>query len=100
MPAVARKSGTDTVSTGHACDGITTTQAGSSTVFINGIGACRLGDAITVHTVEIGNSCVPHIAVINAGSSTVFVDGIAVARNGDSADAGSISSGSPSVFAG
>jgi len=100
MPAVARKSGTDSVSTGHGCTGTTSTQAGSSSVFVDGIGACRLGDAITVHTIPAGNACVPHTAVINAGSSSVFVDGIAIARNGDSADSGSISSGSGSVFAG
>lgn len=100
MPGVARKGGTDTVSTGHDCTSTTTTQAGSSTVFVNGIGACRLGDAITVHTIKVGNDCVPHSAVINVGSSTVFVDGIAIARNGDSADSGSLSSGSTTVFAG
>lgn len=100
MPAVARKSGTDTVATGHLCDTTTTTNAGSSSVFVNGIGACRLGDAIMIHTFPVGQSCVPHTAVINAGSGTVFVDGIAIARLGDSADAGSITSGSSNVFAG
>jgi uncharacterized Zn-binding protein involved in type VI secretion len=100
MPAVARKSGTDSVITGHSCDAISSTNAGSSSVFVNGIGACRLGDAIMIHTYPVGQSCVPHTAVINAGSSSVFVDGIAIARLGDSADAGSISSGSSNVFAG
>lgn len=100
MPAVARKDKKDSISTGHGCDGTTTTDEGSSTVFINGIGACRKGDAITVHTIPAGNSCVPHTAVINAGSGTVFANGIAIARKGDSADAGNISSGSADVFAG
>jgi uncharacterized Zn-binding protein involved in type VI secretion len=100
MAAVARKSGTDTVSTGHLCDTTTTTSAGSSTVFVDGIGACRKGDAITIHTTKVGDSCVPHSVSINAGSSSVFVDGIAIARLGDSADSGAITSGSSTVFAG
>lgn len=100
MPAVARKNGTDTVNTGHGCDATTVTQAGSSNVLINGIGACRKTDAIQVHTIPSGASCVPHTAYINVGSSTVFVNGLPIARNGDSADAGNISSGSSNVFAG
>lgn len=100
MPAVARKDGTDTVNTGHGCNTTTVTEQGSSTVFINGIGACRKGDAIRVHTVPSGKNCVPHTAYINVGSSTVFVNGIAIARTGDSADSGNISSGSNNVFAG
>lgn len=100
MAAVARKSGTDTVSTGHLCDATTTTSAGSSTVFVDGIGACREGDVITVHTTKVGDSCVPHSASINVGSSSVFVDGMAIARLGDSADSGAITSGSSTVFAG
>ena len=100
MPGVARKSGTDTVSTGHGCTSTTATDAGSSTVFVDGIGACRLGDTIQIHTTPAGQYCVPHSASINAGSSTVYVDGIAIARQGDSADAGNITSGSSTVFAG
>ena len=100
MPAVARMSGTDTVNTGHSCTGTTTTLAGSSTVFVNGVGACRKGDVIMVHTIKVGQYCVPHSAKINVGSNSVFVDGIGIARNGDSTDMGSLSSGSSSVFAG
>jgi uncharacterized Zn-binding protein involved in type VI secretion len=100
MAGVARKGGTDTVSTGHGCTGTTSTLAGSSTVFVDGIGACRKGDTITVHTVPAGKYCIPHSAKINIGSNSVFVDGIGIARNGDSTDAGSLSSGSSSVFAG
>lgn len=99
MAGVARM-GTDTVSTGHLCDTTTHTLVGSSSVFVNGVGACRKGDAITIHKTKVGDSCVPHSANINAGSSTVFVDGFAIARNGDAADSGSISSGSEDVFAG
>ena len=35
MPAVARKSGTDSISTGHGCDATTVTDQGSSDVFVN-----------------------------------------------------------------
>jgi uncharacterized Zn-binding protein involved in type VI secretion len=99
MPAVARKSGTDSVITGHSCDAISSTNMGSSTVFVNGIGACRLGDAIMIHTFPVGQSCVPHTAVILEGSSSVFVDGIPIARKADLADMGAISTGSSNVFA-
>lgn len=98
MPSVARKG--DSVNTGHGCNSTTTTDACSSTVFVNGIGVNRKGDMITMHTIPAGKYCVPHSANINAGSSTVFVDGKSVARQGDSADSGSITSGSASVFAG
>ena len=97
---IARGSGTDTVSTGHQCDATTTTNQCSTSVFINGKGACRIGDTITIHTHKVGDSCVPHTATITSASSTVFVDGIAIARDGDSADAGSISSGSTDTFSG
>lgn len=100
MPAVARKDGIDSVNTGHGCDTTTVTSAGSSNVFVNGTGVCRVGDSIQIHTIPSGASCVPHTAVINAGSSSVFVNGISIARNGDSADMGNISSGSSNVFAG
>jgi uncharacterized Zn-binding protein involved in type VI secretion len=100
MPAVARKDGNDSISTGHGCDSTTVTEAGSGNVFVNGIGACRKGDVIRIHTIPSGKSCVPHSAKINVGSGTVFVNGIPIARKGDSADAGNISSGSGNVFAG
>ena len=44
MPAVARKSGTDSISTGHGCDATTVTDQGSSDVFVNAIGAVRAGN--------------------------------------------------------
>lgn len=97
---IARGLQQDSVKTGHLCDTITTTNKCSSTVFVNGYGTCRNGDAITIHTKPVGDSCSNHTAYITSGSSTVFVDGISVARDSDSADAGSISSGSTNVFAG
>jgi uncharacterized Zn-binding protein involved in type VI secretion len=100
MPAIARKDGTDTILTGHGCDVTTVTDKGSSDVLVNGIGACRLGDAIRIHTIPYGPYCVSHTAYIIGGSSTVFVNGIPVARLTDSADAGIIVTGSSDVFAG
>jgi|688.fasta_scaffold00052_12 uncharacterized Zn-binding protein involved in type VI secretion len=97
---IARGSGKDTVSTGHQCDATTTANQCSSDVIINGKGACRLGDTITIHNHKVGDSCVPHTASITSASSSVFVNGIAIARDTDSADSGSISSGSTDVFAG
>ena len=98
MPAVSRIG--DLISTGHACDGTAPIGEGSSTVFANGIGVARQGDAIAPHTILSGIICVPHSAVVNQGSSTVFANGIPLARVGDSADLGSIIQGSPTVFAG
>lgn len=100
MPAVARMSGQDTVSTGHDCDATTVTDVGSPNVFVNGVGACRQGDAIQIHSIKVGQYCVPHSAQINAGSNSVYVNGKPIARNGDFTDAGTLSSGSSNVFAG
>ena len=97
---IARGTQTDSVLTGHDCDTTTTTDVCSTSVFVNGIGVCRLGDAITIHNEKVGNSCVSHTATITGSSSTVFVDGIAIARDGDSADSGNISTGSTNVFSG
>lgn len=100
MSAVARKDNTDTVVTGHGCDVVTTTKEGSTNVFVNSKGVCRINDAIEVHNAPVGSSCVPHTATITSGSSKVFVNGKSIARIGDSADSGHISSGSSNVFAG
>ena len=100
MAAIARGNGTDSVTTGHGCDTTTVTDQCSSNVFVNGIGACRLGDTIQIHNINVGDTCVPHIANIIQGSLGVFVNGISVARLGVRADHGSIISGSGNVFAG
>jgi len=100
MSAVARGNGQDSVSTGHPCDLITVTQQCSPNVFVNGYGACRIGDALQTHNYKVGNVCVPHIAVVISGSSSVFVNGIGISRLGDSADQGIILTGSSNVFAG
>jgi len=100
MPAVAVCT-VDEIVTGHDCDVTAIIQGALSTkVTIGGNPIAVQGDSIAPHTIKDGRSCVPHAAVINSGSSKVFVQGIPVARIGDSADAGSIISGSSSVFAG
>lgn len=100
MPAVAR--GTDSVSTGHGCDAITTLETAntgsSSKVFINGIPVSCVGDKTIIHQVPGGSSCVPHQEVIKSGSNKVFCGGKAIARIGDSCDNGVILSGSSNVF--
>lgn len=100
MPAIARE--TDSVSTGHDCDTITTLDSGStgnsSNVYITGLGVCCVGDKTVVHNIRVGISCTPHIETIKNGSSTIFISGKAVARIGDSCDNGVIISGSGNVF--
>jgi uncharacterized Zn-binding protein involved in type VI secretion len=98
MSAISRQG--DAIVTGHGCDATSTILECSSDVFVEGIGAARLGDAIMIHTIQSGIYCIPHPSFINAGSSTVFVNGIPVARIGDSADLGVIIGGAGTVFSG
>ena len=100
MPAAARKDGTDNVSTGHACDGSTVTNEGSSDVFVNGKGVVRLGDLQQVHAILVGMSCVPHVLALSSSSSTVFVNGKGAGRKGDVYGGEIITSGSDNVFFG
>ncbi len=97
MPAVARIG--DSIATGHGCDGSTTLTGPSGNVFANNKGIERQGDPTVVHRLTGRGCSVTHSAVINAGSGNVFVNNKAIGRIGDSADAGSITSGSPNVFA-
>lgn len=98
MPPVARIG--DTISTGHGCDGVTTLTGPSGDVLVNNIGVERQGDPTVVHRLTGKGCSVTHAAAINVGSGTVFVNNKAIARIGDSADSGSITSGSPNVYAG
>jgi uncharacterized Zn-binding protein involved in type VI secretion len=100
MPAVSRKSGTDSISTGHGCDTTTVTDQGSSDVFVNSIGAVRAGDLCQVHLIPSGDSCVPHTVSLTSYSSTVFVNGKGVGRVGDAYSGHTLTSGSGNVFAG
>jgi uncharacterized Zn-binding protein involved in type VI secretion len=100
MQAVARKSGTDTVSTGHGCDTTTVTDQGSSDVNVNSIGAVRAGDLCQVHLIPAGSSCVPHTVPLTSFSSTVFVNSKGIGRLGDAYSGHTVTSGSGNVFAG
>ena len=100
MPAVARKSGTDSISTGHGCDATTVTDQGSSDVNVNSIGAVRAGDLCQVHLIPAGSSCVPHTVALTSFSSTVFVNGKGIGRLGDEYSGHTVTSGSGNVFAG
>jgi len=84
------------VCTGHGCFGPRNNTSASNNVFINGIGAHRVGDAWAPHT------CVStHDSVLAGGSSSVFVNGLPLGRIGDPVACGSsIASGSDDVFAG
>ena len=99
MPAVSRKG--DSLSTGHLCTGTTTLDTpGQSTVFANKILVARITDPTISHINPPFPICPNHVANVNVGSSTVFAVGLAMARIGDSADAGAMTSGSDTVFAG
>ena len=100
MPAVSRKSGTDSISTGHDCDATTVTDQGSSDVIVNSIGAVRAGDLCQVHLIKVGNSCVPHTVPLTSFSGSVFVNGKGVGRLGDEYSGHTVTSGSGNVFAG
>ncbi|EAA7244357.1 type VI secretion system PAAR protein [Salmonella enterica subsp. salamae] len=61
--------------------------AGSPTVFINGLPAARMGDALTPHSRP---EHPPHPRKIATGSPTVFIDGLPAARTGDAVDCGRV----------
>ena len=100
MPAVCRVG--DSLSTGHICSSTTTIASPNTdgTVKANGISVIVVGAPTVAHPFPPNPPCAPHVANLNAGSSSVFINGKAVGRVGDSADAGSMTSGSPNVFAG
>ncbi len=94
MPAVARLG--DKCS-GHGCFPPRANDSASSDVFVNGIGAHRVGDTWVEHTCNKKT----HDSTLSVGSSTVFVNGKAVGRIGDDVACGSvIAQGSPNVFSG
>ncbi len=99
MPEVSRKG--DSLDTGHGCVATTTLDTpGQGTVYANNILIARKGDPTVSHAFPPDPPCAPHVANVNAGSGTVYVVGSEIARIGDSADAGSMTGGSPTVFAG
>lgn len=100
MAAVVRIG--DELATGHACAATTTldTSNQDGTVFANSIEIAVVGADTVSHGFPPVPACVPHVAELNEGSGTVFINGIAVGRIGDGADAGNMTSGSSTVFAG
>ena len=83
--------------TGDGCFPPRVNDAGSGDVFVNGIGAHRVGDHWIPHV--YGTSV--HDGTCAAGSGTVFVNNKALARIGDSISCGAaIAQGSGNVFAG
>ena len=73
-----------------------TNTSASSDVFVNGLGAHRVGDAWGTHKKKYS-----HDSVLSTGSATVFVNGLAFGRVGDLVACGSsIATGSDNVFAG
>ena len=95
MPAVTRIGDADVA---H-CSGMTRA-AGSSNVFVNGIGVSRQGDNNTSHLLP-APICPSHSAPIATGSSTVFVNGKGCGRVGDAiSGCTSVAAGSPNVFSG
>ena len=127
MAAVARGAGTDSIDCTDGAKGtpclfdsggnpimwmwdvptVQKTKACSSTVFVNGIGVIRNGDIMASHpdgTICTSNP-VDHSPALSSFSATVFADGKNVGRLGDKYDSDghcdhTVSSGSPSVFAG
>ena len=100
MPAVARQG--DPTTTGHGCDATTTVvgpTGATAKVYANNIAVECKGNPTAAHTINSGNNCVDHPAVINVGSNNVFVGNIEIARKNDSTDGGAITAGSPNVFA-
>jgi uncharacterized Zn-binding protein involved in type VI secretion len=104
VPAVARGSAVDTVTTNHGCTASTTTEGKSSNVIVNGTGVHRKSDKNTSHTVPVGDECPSHQTAISVGSTTVFANGFGIARIGDLYDGGEevtvLENGSLNVFAG
>ena len=99
MPKVSRKG--DSLSTGHICTSTTTLATpGQSTVFAEGELVARKTDPTVAHPFPPNPPCANHTANVNVGSATVFVVGKACARVEDSADAGKMTSGAGTVFAG
>lgn len=95
MPAATRQGDN---CTGHdACPPVPLVGC-SPNVFVNGLGAGRVGDQYSSH------GCVSHPGhqdMIAAGSSTVFINGIPAGRVGDAVSiGGSVQAGSGNVFIG
>ena len=100
MPAVSRQG--DSLTTGHICVATTTLDTPTqSKVFATGELIARITDKTVVHLFPPNvPPCGTHASTVKVGSNTVFAVGLAMARIGDSADAGAMTTGSNTVFAG
>ena len=92
MPGQARKGD---IASGHGCFPPTPVTGASPDVFIDGIAAARVGDAVAAHGCD---TCPPHGRTIAGGSPTVLINGRPAARIGDGIDCGgALSAGSGTV---
>ena len=100
MPKISRKG--DSLTTGHICVATTTLDTPTqSKVFATGKLIARITDKTVVHLFPPNvPPCGTHASTVKVGSNTVFAVGLAMARIGDSADAGEMTTGSDTVFAG
>jgi uncharacterized Zn-binding protein involved in type VI secretion len=111
MPLIARKAAVDTVDSPDGspgtpcpdgrpkCDAPSTqyTAAGSSDVFIMGVGVVREGDAMIAHQ-YVPCGCPSHAPVLTTFSSRVYANGLRIGRVGDAYGGDHpISSGAPTV---
>lgn len=84
MPAIVRLGD---ICTGHGCWPSRANSTASTNVFVNGMGAHRVGDGWQAHTCpDIPET---HSSSQATGSPTVFVGGQALARIGDAIACGS-----------
>jgi uncharacterized Zn-binding protein involved in type VI secretion len=104
MAAAARGDMVDSVysltGSGRNCANPITTATNecSSNVFINAIGAVRIGDMVASHAAA---GCGPDTSVLSTSSTTVFINGKGAGRLGDQYTSdNTITSGSPNVFIG
>ena len=99
MPGISRKG--DALTTGHICVSTTTLAAPTqATVYANGKAIARKTDPTVSHQIGVPPLCSGHVAAVTGGSSTVYVVGLKCARDTDGADAGALTEGSETVFAG
>lgn len=114
MPAIARKAAVDLVDSpdgtpGTPCDGgakkicdspsTQATAAGSSDVFIEGIGVVREGDAMLPHPAPVCG-CGTHAPTLSSFSSRVYANGKRIGRVGDDYAGHVISTGASTVIDG
>ena len=87
MPAVTRISKDSAGGTiiGNQC----------TTVFVNGVNICVLGDLVTAHGLPPHS---PPPSMVQS-SGDVYAGGILICRKGDSASCGHVATGSSNVFA-